>query len=398
MLQHPFGHSRTVASNRMRLECMPFFTFAAMQKLLLAWFSLFATVVFAADEPKVLFSVYLIGDTGKDTIPSEVLFLLAYEALDKTNSAVVFLGDNVYPAGNSSVSGGREKIERRILESQLELFSTYPGQFYMIPGNHDWANGKGKGLQAVQRQKALADTFSRNSTLISNSGQIYFPSAGLPGPVSIAIDSVFQLILIDTQWWLHKGVFRTVRGSGNRSYSEEKRLFLAALDSAISKARSQGRVPIVAGHHPLISNGQHAHRKEPLRFLFNYTPLALFQILGLDRWLSQDLFQPRYRRFRKAVQQVFDKHERVIYAAGHEHNLQLFQVGANYQIVSGSGSKLSYTDRYRYPALFMEDRQHGFFKLDILSNGAVRISAYGVRDRGEYWVKTLFQLPLPAEN
>ncbi len=369
-----------------------------MRGFFLTFFTLISSVIFAADEPKVLFSVYLIGDTGSDTIPSEVLFLLAYEALDQSNSAVVFLGDNVYPAGNSAISGTRAKVEKRILESQLELFSTYPGQLYMIPGNHDWANGKGKGKQAALRQKALADTFTRRSTLISNAGSVYFPSAGLPGPVSIAIDSVFQLILIDTQWWLHKSIFRTVKGSGNRSYSEEKRFFLASMDSLILEARKQGKVPIVAGHHPLMSNGKHAHTKEPFRFLFNYTPLALFQTFGLDRWLSQDLFQPRYRRLRKALTQIFDKHERVIYASGHEHNLQLFQVGVNYQIISGSGSKLSYTDRYRYPALFMEDRQHGFFKLDFLSNGTVQISAYGVRDRGEYWRKTLFQMPFPPAN
>lgn len=352
----------------------------------------------AGDEPKVMYSIYLIGDTGKDTIPSEVLFLLAFDALDKPNSSVVFLGDNVYPTGNSYKSGTKAKKAQRILQSQLELFSTYRGTLFLIPGNHDWAAGKRGGEKAVLRQKAIVDSFSRSSMLVTNTDSVYFPAPGLPGPFAFNVHPQIQLVLIDSQWWLHRGLFRKTHGAGGRSVRAEKAHFLITLDSLLAGAEKNGRMTLVAGHHPIFSNGKHSHRAEPIRFLLNYTPLAIFHLFGLDRLLVQDMYQPRNKRFRTQLRSVIAKHSGVVYASGHEHNLQVMKDRSNYFVVSGAGAKLSATDRYRYPAMFMEDRQQGFFRLDLMSNGEIQLKAFGVRDRGEYWQKTLFRFATPTAN
>ena len=369
-----------------------------MRIQLLISFLFLAFRLCAGDEPKVLYSLYLIGDTGKDTIPSEVLFLLAFDALDKPNSSVVFLGDNVYPAGNSYKSGSKARKAKRILQSQLELFSTYRGALFLIPGNHDWAAGKRGGEKAVLRQKAIVDSFCRKSMLVTNPDSVYFPTPGLPGPIAYHVHPQIQLVLMDSQWWLHRGLFRRTHGSAGRSFREEKQYFLNMLDSLLEKAEKQGKMTVLAGHHPIFSNGKHSHRLEPIRSLLNYTPLALLQLPGLDRLLVQDIYQPRYKRFRKQIRGVISRHSGVVYASGHEHNLQVMKDRSNYFVVSGAGAKLSATDRYRYPALFMEDRQQGFFRLDLMSNGEIKLKAFGVRDRGEYWQKTLYRFATPAAN
>jgi hypothetical protein len=100
---------------------------------ILAFVFLLLGGVLRAQSDPIIHSVFLIGDVGRDTIPSEAMFLLAFEAIGNENSSVVLLGDNVYPQGN--LPGLNEKRERRILLSQLELFSTYSGNFFVIPGN-----------------------------------------------------------------------------------------------------------------------------------------------------------------------------------------------------------------------------------------------------------------------
>lgn len=60
---------------------------------------LFSFVVELHGQDRIVHSIYLIGDTGNDTIPSDALQLLAFETFNDTVSSVVFLGDNCYPQG-----------------------------------------------------------------------------------------------------------------------------------------------------------------------------------------------------------------------------------------------------------------------------------------------------------
>ena len=48
---------------------------------------------------KIIYSVYLIGDAGMHPEPGPALILLQKELLANPQSAVVFLGDNIYPTG-----------------------------------------------------------------------------------------------------------------------------------------------------------------------------------------------------------------------------------------------------------------------------------------------------------
>ncbi|MDX1429386.1 MAG: hypothetical protein R3282_03815, partial [Rhodothermales bacterium] len=58
---------------------------------------------------------------------------------------------------------------------------------------------------------------------------------------------------------------------------------------------------------------------------------------------EQDLGHHRYRQLRAALERIFAEHENLIYASGHEHNLQYFRHGSflhpQHHVISGSGSK-----------------------------------------------------------
>ena len=362
-------------------------------KLLSLSFLLFTVFRLWGQDP-IIHSIYLIGDTGSDTIPSDALQLLAFEIFDDSSSSVVFLGDNCYPQGlNPHMSQKQLSIAQRKLVAQFELFSGYLGNVAIIPGNHDWSSGKTSGKRAVEAQAELTNAWFRMHSKVRNREQgVFSTPAGFPGPKLLQLDSNINLIALDSQWWLQRGLFKPVGRKPGMNRRQMRARALQQLDSMLAVTSLKGELTLVAAHHPLYSNGRHVHVNEPFRFLINYTPLQLFGLLGLNRYFSQDLTQPRYKRYRKSVESVLTKYPNAIYAAGHEHAMEYFKKDSLHSIVSGSGSKLSELDRYRYPAHFMDDLQHGFFRITFHASGSVILHAFGVKDRGEYWKMVLFTL------
>jgi len=98
-------------------------------------FLLIANVLFGQN---VKHSIYLIGDAGKDTLPGPALTMLEEELKLHQNSSVIFLGDNIYPAGLEGKEGNKKKhLSEMKLLSQLERTRDFTGHVFWVPGNHD---------------------------------------------------------------------------------------------------------------------------------------------------------------------------------------------------------------------------------------------------------------------
>lgn len=338
----------------------------------------------------VLRSVYLIGDTGLDTIPSEAMQLLAFECFDDSSAVIVLLGDNVMPMGISPNSNSAAaRVSARKLVSQFEMFVGFSGYFFMIPGDLDWRAGKSSGYSAVIKQEQISNEWFRNSIIRNHQKQVFLPEGALPGPSYRDLPNNLRLIFLDTQWYLHRGLFKrrpkypglNIRKSREKSFKQ--------LDSLLKSGTDAGYMNVVLGHHPVFSNGRHTHIIEPIRSLINYSPLQIIGLFGINRLLSQDLAQPSYRRLRKRLHETFSAYPGTIYASAHENNMQAFEKDSVYYLVSGAGAVSKELDRYRYPAFFMDDLQSGYLKLTFHASGAVYLHAYGISDRGEYWKKLL---------
>jgi hypothetical protein len=359
-----------------------------MKQVLLLF--IFSCTLLKSQQDVALFSVYLVGDAGRDTMPSETMYLLAYDAISDTSSAVLILGDNCYPAGLTEKES-QKKISERKLAAQIELFSTYRGLFKMIPGNHDWNAGRFGGYAAVLRQKKFVDDYSKVNSINKNAGSVYFSSAGLPGPEITSLSPAIKLLSIDSQWFLHFSDWFAARKLNGKRIRETENEFWGKLKQELDASKAAGQYVIIAAHHPLFTNGSHAHRRQPIRFLVQYTPLRLFATTLNRTWLAQDIDHAGYSKYRRKMLKLLKDYQKVIYVSGHEHNMQYFNKSGNSYIVSGCGSKLSPIDRYRFPAEFMEDQQSGFFKLQFFNSGKVVLGAFGTRERGLYWSKTIYR-------
>ena len=303
------------------------------------------------------FPVYLIGDAGEDTIPGDALKMLQIELLSHPSSAVIFMGDNVYP------SGLKLKNENSIarLESQLQILKEYKGKVYFIPGNHDWDAQKAKGLKVLKDEQTYIEQYLQKNSICENKESATFlPENGLPGPATVMLSDKLRLIIIDTQWFLH-----AYKKNYSGSIKQTKKIFFQNLDSLLAYSKINHQEVIITAHHPMYTNGEHSKSRQPLRFLVNYTPLQFFGLAGLNRFLSQDLAQPKYKRMRNELLKSFNKYGNIIYASGHDHNLQCFKEGTVGYIVSGSGSKRSHLmKRKKYDSVFQDDKKTGFIKLD----------------------------------
>ncbi len=357
--------------------------------LVAAWFSLSVGVI--AQEVK--HSIYLIGDAGKDTLPGPALMLLEAELKQHPNGTVIFLGDNIYPAGPEGRDGNRRRqLAERKLRAQLERTTGFPGYVFWLPGNHDWQAGRWKGDRLVVEEAGLVERFYAEDPWISNRpGSVFLPRHGLPGPALMRVsEHGYHLIAIDLQWWLQRQFFHRVPTEDGLSRKQMEERFLIRLDSLIALSVADSQLVIIAAHHPMYSNGHHGAPKQPFRFILNrIPPFQLFGLLGLNRALVQDIHQPRYRRIRNRINAILNRYEGLLYVAGHDHNLQYIKKGNTHHLISGSGSKRSTLKGDRYRATFMDDRNYGFMRLDLLESGRIRCHVFGHTVNGEihsFWL------------
>ena len=111
------------------------------------------------------FSLFLIGDAGAEENEDSLLsnFHSRVKATSE-NSAVLFLGDNVYSMGLSNKGNESRSSEEKILDNQLLPLKGYGGEVFMIPGNQDYARGRKYGYEHLLNQRAYVDSIMGDST------------------------------------------------------------------------------------------------------------------------------------------------------------------------------------------------------------------------------------------
>jgi hypothetical protein len=347
-------------------------------KILTSVFALYCSLWCYAQSDSIAHTVFLIGDAGNDVNPCPCLQLLEKMSAGKPNTSVIFLGDNVYPKGLD----GKKSSEQKLL-TQLNAVSKVE-KVFVIPGNHDWLAQAPRGKKAIVRQQLFVDSVVKIQAqqLSSNDHGGFYPKQGKPGPFTTHLSPQLRLVIIDTQWWIQGYPLHRVDKS-TAPAREQYRQLLFRLDSILKVAQSKNETIIIAAHHPLFTNGTHAGNKfKAVQWLVNYTPFQVFGLLGANRVLSQEMTHPRYKKMRRDLLSIIEKYNNIIYTAGHDHNLQYFQMSGNrHFIVSGSGSKMSKLHNKPFVMTHSNDAHPGFFRIEFLRNGQFNIYMTTVPDQ-----------------
>ena len=373
-----------------------------LRHLLLLGCILIATKVCHAQDDSLQSRIVLIGDGGEltkghhpvvDAVRNNIKF-------DK-KTTIIFLGDNLYKYGLPDDATPNYMVTKAALDSQLVIAKGTDAKVYFIPGNHDWQDGSPGGWDAIVREQNYIDDYGDKNIE-------YFPKGGCPGPVEVAITPDVELVIIDTQWWLHE---YEKPGIESDCPFKTKADVMTALDDILS--RNFKKLVIIAFHHTLKSVGIHGGYFKLKQHIFPFTdviknlylPLPIIgSIYPLTRGVfgtSEDLSHPLYQGMIHDFSEAVKGHKNVIFASGHEHSLQLIQDSGYTYIVSGSGSKATRVYKNKR-SLFASDK-NGFVTLEISKAKTVNATYYTVTDDKltkafEKNIIDFSKVPIPKED
>ncbi len=335
----------------------------------------------------LVYQTFLIGDAGEATLHVQEPVLKLFESFLNNageRSAAIFLGDNIYEAGlPDSTHPERDLYEGRLIEL-MKTVENFEGRIVFMPGNHDWDNDGPEGLERVHRQEEFVENYL-------NRGNVFLPDNGFPGPVSIKLldddddprlREDIRLIVLDTQWWLHR--HEKPFGDTGEYDLFDAGDFLTELDDILKKQRND--YLMIAAHHPLITHDNHggylppsAHLKPPV---FGSLYVLYRRVFGF----RQDVINFEYKEMADALQELFGatELEDMIYASGHSHGLQYHRKEGkrvnHHYIVSGAGSKKSYISHGRGAEFAYGSR--GFVTVQYYADGSVWMEAWAPEGDG----------------
>ena len=278
-----------------------------------------------------------------------------------------------------------------MLDSQINVVRGKEATVYFIAGNHDWMQGGKGGYQQVLNQYRYITSLNRPNVH-------YVPSDVCPGPQEIPISDKVTLVVIDSQWWLHKFDKPSIR-SGCENNTEAE--LLSTLQEIVN--RNEDKLLIFAAHHPFITFGRHGGYYNLKQHLFPFTDLkpnlyiplpVLGSIYPIARGVFgniQDTKHPIYKNFSRGIDSILSTHPNCIRVAGHEHNLQLIKEHKNYYIVSGAGAK--HSEITKDDRLIFSSTKNGFAMIDVIKNDNVYVKFYS--SENDTATKAMFVQALP---
>ncbi len=267
-----------------------------------------------AEPERLIQRVLLVGDAGVPMESEPVLASLGrWGDVYPERTTVLFLGDNVYPAGveEDAVEAGHEILRKQVAATRAARV--------FVPGNHDWGH---RGTDRLLRQQAYLDA----------NGIEFIPRDGCPGPALRPIVPAtdgrrgISALVFDIDPWY----FAPEHVEGCEIRTPE------ALGTRIGELL--GAEPeqwwIVGSHHPFQTGGPHG----------GYTRGAVADfvtaVIRLIFGTLQDTYEEGYREIMTPIEAALAKSPPTLYAAGHDHNLQVLegQGLATFQVVSGAGA------------------------------------------------------------
>lgn len=301
----------------------------------------------AADTSRVAYRIILTGDTGEPVPEDPTLAAIGHWAVPPDRAAVLLLGDNLYPSG---LEEDNRAWGESVLRQQLEATSALR---IFVPGNHDWGSSPRDwtGERVIAQQQFVLDW---------PGGDVDFlPRDGCPGPAvrellrpGDQMERGIAVVAIDWLPW-----FSTVYDSSRCASGE----FGQRVDDAF--ASLENHYVIVASHYPLRSAGD---RADLGRGMFIDILVNLYHLLQQRSELT--LFHPQYIAHAEQVRKALERHRPLVYAAGHDHSLQLFEGDevARMYIVSGAGSTGKVTRVTDLPETIFAHAVPGFVVLDFV--------------------------------
>lgn len=273
-----------------------------------------------AQTPNAKHCIYFIGNLA-DIEDKQSFGNHLYQLVEQNQyaRAIVFNGDFVNPERSF-----RDEVES--IHDLLEILTDLPIRIIFIPGDRDWDNCGLNGFEMV----GLVEDFVNNGEFLN----VEWPlQNGCPGPELITISEDLRIVAMNTQWWNHKYKKPTPESAICNIASNEA--FLEEIE-ALVEDNILGNL-IIAGHHPLISNGKYGGRF-PLRDYLLPVPIISGFKTAFKQNIGKDVHtvNERYAPHKENMLDLLADHFSLVYVSGHEKNVEILKNGFNCLINSGA--------------------------------------------------------------
>ena len=345
-----------------------------------------------APDSQLRYSFFLIGETYRSTSnQSPELRLLQNQLLEAGEKGVaLWMGNNGTKHGlpEGKFETRRAKAESAITE-RLKILDGFDGQVIMMPGYNDWDAGGPHGYANVLNQEEFIEEE------LMDEKNVFFPDDACPGPVEIDIADDLLLLVINTQWVLHEWE-KPLEESLCDVITEAD--LLVKIEDVLR--RNAHRKVILAGHHPMFSNGLHGGYFPAAMHLLPPVLGALYVEYRQSAGNRKDLSNRRYTALRKSLVRVLDEFPNLIYVSGLENSLQYHKVKDQHYIIAGSLDKATGVAAGNN-AQFAHG-ETGFGKINVYENGDIWLEFWTAENGGSlvYRHKLLnhqYQVPDPEQ-
>ena len=316
----------------------------------------------------VLQNLIILGNLNKlhaeDSIFIELDDLINQQAGEVI---VLFAGDFLDKDGLDSTPNDEELAKLKRLMS----VGNEQTQLLFLPGDREWDNGKSKGLKHVKR---LEKYIKKNG----GKRHHFLTEDGCPGPDVLDIGKTLRIVALNTHWLVHD-YKRPEEQDADCDLSTEAE-FWDELEDIIRA--DEKRNIVIAAHHPNLSYGQYAgyklgkeHFLPPIVGSFI---AAYHQNVGNNR----DLAKAEMNHFNSKMEDLLKRYQGLIYASGHEFDIQLNERNNNYHINSGSLTKKKASAKglyseYRHP-------NKGLVQIRFFDDGAIDYQVFEIGDNNVF--------------
>lgn len=318
--------------------------------------------------------VVLIGDAGLYLEEDPTLAKLGAWTDDAANSTVLYLGDNIYNEGLED--DDRERGEQ-ILAQQLAATGA---RKILVPGNHDWGLFEMREKSIQNQQEYVAEWEDGRAE--------FLPRDGCMGPAVVTLSPVpplraLTLVVTDPS--------PIVLNDPTIGCEGENDLATHIAEVEVALASAEPDWVILASHYPLETGGPHGG--------MTYGSLLADGILNTIRFwggTTADVYDPGYVEWIDAMTEVMRKHPPELYAAGHDHNLQVLD-GHDYaglEVVSGAGAVERVSTVTHLPNTFFAHAAPGFVVVDFGTRDGEDAAVLRVVEANADG--TVFEMELPA--
>jgi hypothetical protein len=140
------------------------------------------------------YTLWLLGDTGEPgwDSPGKIQWLKPQIARADTNSAVILLGNTLYPRTMPKATDPARPAAETRLKIQLDPLKGFKGKIFLVPGDYDRKN---KHTADYRHQERYIAAYLGQENMVQ-------PENPCPGPVELHPNGDLLVLLLDTKYLL----------------------------------------------------------------------------------------------------------------------------------------------------------------------------------------------------